>query len=57
MARYKDAANEAYDLKLTRGKPEIDSWFDRSYLNAALKELKLDNYWPAYAANGQQVGR
>jgi len=57
VARYKDAANEAYDLKLTRAKPEIDSWFDRSYLNAALKELKLEGYWPAYAANGQQVGR
>ncbi|PUE35850.1 ABC transporter substrate-binding protein [Limnohabitans sp. Jir72] len=57
VARYKDAANESFDLKLTRGKPEIDSWFDRSYLNAALKELKLENYWPAYAANGQQVGR
>jgi len=57
VARYKDAANEAFDLKLTRAKPEIDSWFDRSYLNAALKELKLEGYWPAYAANGQQVGR
>jgi len=57
VARYKDAAKEAFELKLTRGQPEIDSWFDRSYLNAALKELKLENYWPAYAANGQQVGR
>ena len=57
VERYKDAANEAFDLKLTRAKPEIDSWFDRRYLNAALKELKLEGYWPAYAANGQQVGR
>jgi sulfonate transport system substrate-binding protein len=57
VARYKDAANESFGLKLTRAKPEIDSWFDRRYLNATLKELKLENYWPAYAANGQQVGR
>ena len=57
VARYKDAANEAFELKLTRAKPEIDSWFDSRYLNAALKELKLEGYWPAYAANGQQVGR
>jgi sulfonate transport system substrate-binding protein len=57
VARYKDAANESFELKLTRSKPEIDSWFDSRYLNAVLKELKLEGYWPAYAANGQQVGR
>lgn len=52
VARYKDAADEAHKLKLIRKKPEIDSWFDRRYLNAALKELKLESYWPVYAANG-----
>lgn len=56
VARYKDASEEAFNLKLTRSKPEIDSWFDRSYLNAALKELKLEGYWPEYAADGQLVG-
>lgn len=53
VARYNDAANEAYKLKLIRKKPDIDSWFDRRYLNAALKELKLEGYWPAYGANGE----
>ena len=38
--------------ELIRKKPEIDSWFDRRYLNAALKELKLEAYWPVYGANG-----
>ena len=52
VARYKDAADEAFKLKLIRKKPEIDSWFDRRYLNAALKELKLEAYWPVYGANG-----
>jgi sulfonate transport system substrate-binding protein len=52
VARYKDAAREGHALKLVRLVPEIDSWFDRSYLNAALKELKLENYWPAYGADG-----
>ena len=52
VARYKDAADEAFKLKLIRKKPEIDSWFDRRYLDAALKELKLEAYWPVYGANG-----
>ncbi|HKX42128.1 MAG TPA: ABC transporter substrate-binding protein [Burkholderiaceae bacterium] len=56
VARYKDAANESFALKLTRTKPEIDSWFDRRYLNAALKELKLEGYWPEYDANGDLAG-
>ena len=56
VARYKDAANEAFNLKLTRAKPEIDSWFDRRFLNAALKELKLEGYWPEYDASGELVG-
>ena len=56
VARYKDASEEAFRLKLTRSKPEIDSWFDRRFLNAALKELKLEGYWPEYDASGELVG-
>lgn len=53
VARYQDAADEAFKLKLIRKKPEIDSWFDRRYLNAALKELQLEGYWPVYGRNGE----
>ena len=56
VARYKDASDEAFKLKLTRSKPEIDSWFDRRYVNAALKELKLEGYWPEYGADGELAG-
>ena len=56
VARYKDASDEAFNLKLTRARPEIDSWFDRRFLNAALKAQKLENYWPEYAADGELVG-
>jgi len=31
--------------------PERD-WIDRSFLNAALKDLKLEKFWPDYDANG-----
>jgi sulfonate transport system substrate-binding protein len=56
VARYKDASEEAFKLKLTRSKPEIDSWFDRRFLNAALKAQKLEGYWPEYAPDGKLVG-
>ena len=56
VARYKDASEEAYKLKLTRSKPEIDSWFDRRFLNAALKSQKLEGYWPEYGTDGNLAG-
>lgn len=52
VERYRDSARESAELKLIRSAPEIDSWFDRSFLNAALKELRLENYWPSYKADG-----
>jgi sulfonate transport system substrate-binding protein len=52
VARYKEAAAEAYRLRLIRNPPEIETWFDRRPLDAALKQLRLDDYWPAYAADG-----
>ena len=56
VARYKDATEEAFKLKLIRSKPEIDSWFDRRFLDAALKSQKLEGYWPAYGADGEPIG-
>ena len=57
VQRYKDSAEQALALKLVRGKAEIDNWFDRSFLDAALRELKLENYWPVYEANGEVSGK
>ena len=45
--RYKDAVEHAHQFRLIRRKFDVDTWIDRSFLNAALKELKLDTYWPA----------
>lgn len=56
VARYKDAAEESLKLRLIRQKPEIDSWFDRRWISAALKAQKLENYWPEYAADGELAG-
>lgn len=57
VERYRDSARESAGLKLIRSTPEIDGWFDRSFLNASLQELKLEHYWPAYAADGKLLSR
>ncbi|MDB5776063.1 MAG: nitrate transporter substrate-binding protein [Herbaspirillum sp.] len=56
VARYKDAVEQAYRLKLSRGKFDVDQWIDQRYLKAALKDLKLENYWPVYQPNGKILG-
>ncbi|WP_421800986.1 hypothetical protein [Herminiimonas fonticola] len=52
-ARYKDAVDQAVKFKLTRKRFDVDQWIDRSYLNTALKEMKLENYWPVTQADGK----
>ncbi len=56
VARYQDAAEESLRLKLIRSKPEVESWFDRRFLNAALKAQKLEGFWPEYGVDGQLAG-
>lgn len=56
IARYKDAVEQAYKFKLSRAKFDVDQWIDQRYLKAALTQLKLENYWPVYQANGNIVG-
>ena len=56
VARYKDAVEQAYKFKLTRAKFNVDGWIDTRFLQAALTELKLQNYWPVYQANGKISG-
>jgi sulfonate transport system substrate-binding protein len=48
--RYRDAVEHAYQFRLIRTKFDVDKWIDRSFLSATLKELKLENYWPANPA-------
>jgi len=53
VARYQATLDQAEELGLLRGKKfDIEKWFDRRYLNAALKELKLENFWQPLDANG-----
>jgi sulfonate transport system substrate-binding protein len=55
-ARYKDAVEQAYKFRFARSKFDVDKWIDRGYLDAALKELKLENYWPVFQVDGKPQG-
>jgi sulfonate transport system substrate-binding protein len=54
-ARYQDKATRAKQYGLIKKDIDINSWFDPTYLNVALKELKLENFWPRYDAEGKKV--
>jgi sulfonate transport system substrate-binding protein len=56
VGRYKDAIEQAYRFKLSRAKFDADPWIDRRYLNVALREQRLETYWPVFQANGKILG-
>ena len=55
IARYRAQADRAKAYKLLRNDVDVDIWFEPKYLNQALAELKLEDYWPRYDANGKKV--
>ena len=55
VARYKAVSQDALKLKLIRQPVDVDSWFEPSYLDNALRTLKLDHYWTRYDAAGKPL--
>jgi sulfonate transport system substrate-binding protein len=53
LTHYKDAIADSKEKKFIRNTFELDKWIDRTYLDAALKELGLENFWPQYDAEGK----
>ncbi|WP_051710933.1 aliphatic sulfonate ABC transporter substrate-binding protein [Andreprevotia chitinilytica] len=53
----KQSVADAYKFKLIRKPFDVDAWIDRRYLDAALKELKLENYWPRFDAQGKLLAK
>lgn len=56
-ARYAEQARAAEEYGLLRDDPRIDSWFDRQYLDQALADLGLENFWSTHDADGAIVTR
>ncbi|WP_028449459.1 ABC transporter substrate-binding protein [Chitinibacter tainanensis] len=53
---YRDAVQASLKFKLIRKDFDVNQWFEPKYLNQALKEQKLENFWTAYDAKGNPKG-
>lgn len=52
IAAIKESARESREFGLIRREVTVDDWLEPKYLNAALKELNLENFWPVLDAKG-----
>lgn len=52
VTRYREAMEDSKKLGFIRKVFEIDEWIDRRFLDAALKDAKLESHWPPYQAGG-----
>ena len=52
-AQIDEALKIAKEAKLIRRDVDTKTWYEPKYLNNALKDLGLENYWRAFNANGQ----
>lgn len=55
-SHYRDAVQASLKFKFIRKDFDVNQWFEPKYLNQALKEQKLENYWPTYDAKGNPKG-
>ncbi|MDB5807700.1 MAG: nitrate transporter substrate-binding protein [Betaproteobacteria bacterium] len=56
VSRYKDAVEQAYRFRMIRTRFDVEKWIDQRFLKVALKEQKLENYWPIYEPSGKILG-
>jgi sulfonate transport system substrate-binding protein len=49
----KQSVEDAYRFKLIRRKFDVDAWIDERYVETAVKQLKLENFWPRFDARGR----
>ncbi len=52
VEHYKQVADYLLANKVIRRPVDIESWFDRSYVDAAVAELKLGSYFPDFGPDG-----
>lgn len=52
IGQYREQAQQAKELGLVRREVTVEGWFDLAHLDAALKELKLESFWPRRRADG-----
>ena len=55
LAAISKSIEETKKYRLTRREVSLDGWIKRDYLNNALRELKLETYWPTQDAAGKYI--
>jgi sulfonate transport system substrate-binding protein len=56
IEQYRFQAKQAREFGLVRRDIDVTGWFEPRYLDQALKELGLENYWTRYGADGKPLG-
>lgn len=55
LEHYRKVAAYMLENHLIRRPVEIDSWVDRTFVDAAIKELDLEGFWPEYDIDGKAL--
>jgi sulfonate transport system substrate-binding protein len=56
IGQYRTQAEQARKYGLIRRDVDVSTWFETKYLEAALRELGLEDYWTRLDASGKPVG-
>jgi sulfonate transport system substrate-binding protein len=54
--QYRVLARQAKEFALVRRDVDVKGWFEPKYLEAALKELKLETFWQRIGVDGKPLG-
>jgi sulfonate transport system substrate-binding protein len=57
VEQYRVQAQQAKAYGLIRRDVDVAGWFDRRYLDAALRDLKLETFWARYDTAGKPLDR
>jgi len=56
IEQYRVQARQAKEHGLLRRDVSVDGWFDKRFLDTALKQLDLERFWTRYNADGKPEG-
>jgi sulfonate transport system substrate-binding protein len=56
IEQYRSQARLAKEFGLLRRDVDVKGWFELRYLDQALKDLGLEDYWPRYGTDGKPLG-
>jgi sulfonate transport system substrate-binding protein len=56
IEQHRSQASQAKEFGLVRRDVDVKGWFEPRYLDQALKDLGLENYWTRYGADGKPLG-